>query len=70
MYDGKVRDSGFKYQELQDKSGTETHMPRAMGTRVTQREAKKARAASTIVIAAAHKPAIRRRHRIALSHLL
>ena len=26
MYDGKVRDSGFKYQELQDKSGPETHI--------------------------------------------
>ena len=58
MYDGKVRDSGIKYQELQDKSGTEPHIPNAERTRVSDIEAKKARAAAIVVSAAAQRQAL------------
>ena len=59
MYDGKVRDSGFKYQELQDKSGTETHIPSAVAAVAIHIEAKKARAVLVIVPAAAQRQALR-----------
>lgn len=55
MYDGKVRDSGFKYQELQDKSGTEPHTSIAVATVAFKVKAKKARAGTTIVAAAAQR---------------
>ena len=56
MYDGKVRDSGFKYQELQDKSGTETHIPIADSPQVSEIEGKKARAGTIKVAAAQRQP--------------
>ena len=58
MYDGKVRDAGIKYQELQDKSGTEPHSLAYIPSTKRERKAKKARAAAIVVSAAAQRQAL------------
>nr|DAD55535.1 MAG TPA: hypothetical protein [Bacteriophage sp.] len=59
MYSGQFRDSGFKYQELQKESGTETHTLAATGTGDRKKEGKKARAEGTTVAAAQRQPLAR-----------
>ena len=56
MYAVQVRDSGSKGSELQEESGTETHIPIAESPQVIEIEGKKARAGTIKVAAAQRQP--------------